>query len=189
MESIDRTAVQPDPASEQDLTVDHLGDVSESLRRGLPVYRLKGGPGYLWSATSDRSGRGHLRFLALDEPALTAAKERAASQPVQAAPTQELMETAALAARRDGAGFATGKDLRAFLTPQPTSMLQNGPERPPVHMARTSSNNPSLGRRGPMPIVQGSPMPSGSPLRRKRRRASRGRGTRPRPLPTKRGRA
>lgn len=129
VESIDRTAVQPDPASEQDLTVDHLGDVSESLRRGLPVYRLKGGPGYLWSAASDRSGRGHLRFLALDEPALTAAKERAASQPVQAAPTQELMETAALAARRDGAGFATGKDLRAFLTPQPTSMLQNGPAK------------------------------------------------------------
>ena len=46
------------------LLVDYLGDLRRSAELGLPLFRLSGGAGYLWSATSDETGRGHLRFLA-----------------------------------------------------------------------------------------------------------------------------
>jgi hypothetical protein len=58
--------------------VDYLGDPRRSAELGLPVFRLSGGAGYLWSATSGENGRGHLRFLAVDAALLaagTAAKE------------------------------------------------------------------------------------------------------------------
>jgi hypothetical protein len=49
--------------------VDHLGDVRRSAQLGLPVFRLAGGAGYLWSASMHADGRGHLRFLAADASA------------------------------------------------------------------------------------------------------------------------
>jgi hypothetical protein len=45
------------------LRVDYLGDFRKSAKLGMPVYRIAGGPGYLWNASYDRNGRGHLRFL------------------------------------------------------------------------------------------------------------------------------
>ena len=53
------------------LLIDYLGDLRRSAQVGLPIYRLNGGAGYLWSASFDRSGRGHLRFLTVDASALT----------------------------------------------------------------------------------------------------------------------
>jgi hypothetical protein len=37
----------------------------------LPIYRLNGGAGYVWSASFDEKGTGHLRFLAVDASALS----------------------------------------------------------------------------------------------------------------------
>jgi hypothetical protein len=45
------------------LLVDYLGDFRKSAKIALPVYRIAGGPGYLWSASYDRRGRGHQRLL------------------------------------------------------------------------------------------------------------------------------
>jgi hypothetical protein len=45
------------------LHVDYLGDFPKSAKLGMPIYRIAGGPGYLWNASYDRKGRGHLRFL------------------------------------------------------------------------------------------------------------------------------
>jgi hypothetical protein len=55
------------------LLIDYLGDLRRSAQLGLPIYSLNGGAGYLWSASVDRSGRGHLRFLTVDASALTPA--------------------------------------------------------------------------------------------------------------------
>ena len=112
--------------SQQSLLVDHLGDVAQSLQLGLPIYRLQGGPGYLWSAASDRSGRGHLRFLAVDGPALAATKDDPAPAQDAGAPT----------AMKDGAALAATNDLRPFLTPQPTSVVPNGTEKQTVSQAK-----------------------------------------------------
>jgi hypothetical protein len=48
------------------ILVGALGDVQRSAKRGTPVYRLAGGPGFLWSASFDKNGTGILRFLTID---------------------------------------------------------------------------------------------------------------------------
>jgi hypothetical protein len=130
-----RSALETGALSQQSLFVDHLGDVRQSLQLGLPVYRLDGGPGYFWSAASNRSGRGHLRFLAIDVAALAATKDVAASTPTKdvgalaaikdAAAAKPTKNVGALATTKDGAALAATNDLRPFLTPQPASIVPN----------------------------------------------------------------
>ena len=48
------------------ILVDFLADFEKSAREGLPVFRIGGGPGYIWSARYDRSKKGALRYFALD---------------------------------------------------------------------------------------------------------------------------
>jgi hypothetical protein len=70
------------------LLVDYLGALRKSAQLGLPIFRLGGGAGYLWSASSDDSGRGHLRFLEVDASALAppkASKPPSTPQPAPAA--------------------------------------------------------------------------------------------------------
>ena len=70
------------------LLVDYLGDLRKSAQLRLPIFRLGGGAGYLWSASSDDSGRGHLRFLEVDASALAppkASKPPSTPQPAPAA--------------------------------------------------------------------------------------------------------
>jgi hypothetical protein len=110
-----RSALESGALSQQSLLVDHLGDVRQSLQLGLPVYRLKGGSGYLWSAASDRGGRGHLRFLAIDVPALAATNDVAVAAPRN--------EATVLTPTKDVTALAAASDLRPFLTPQPTSIV------------------------------------------------------------------
>jgi hypothetical protein len=69
------------------LLVDYLGNVRRSAELRLPVFRLSGGAGYLWSASADGSGRGHLRFVAIDASALgTGPSTTSPSRPQPAAP-------------------------------------------------------------------------------------------------------
>ena len=63
-------ALKSGKVSSQNLFVDYLGDLKRSAELGLPVYRILGEAGYLWSASS-ANGRGHLRFLSIDPSALT----------------------------------------------------------------------------------------------------------------------
>ena len=60
--------------------VSFLGDLERSAKRGMPIYRLTGGPGFLWAATFNEQGRGVLRFLTIDPSRLPA--------PVQIATTK-----------------------------------------------------------------------------------------------------
>jgi len=69
------------------LLVDYLGDVKRSAELHLPIFRLSGGAGYLWSASADDSGRGHLRFLEVDASALAPGKLAKSASAISAAPT------------------------------------------------------------------------------------------------------
>ncbi len=51
------------------LLVDFIGDFSRSAREGLPVYRISGGPGFIWVASYGETGQGTLRFCAVDASA------------------------------------------------------------------------------------------------------------------------
>jgi hypothetical protein len=76
----------------ESLLVDYLGDLRRSVELGLPIFRLSGSTGYLWSASSDEAGRGHLRFLAVDASLLVSRPTRKA----QSAPVATLaVETTA----------------------------------------------------------------------------------------------
>lgn len=60
------------------MMIDYIGDFQRSARLGLPLFRITGNDGYVWSASYDNSGRGHLRFLATN-----------ASKYVKPSPTQQ----------------------------------------------------------------------------------------------------
>jgi hypothetical protein len=48
------------------IAIDFIGNFSQSARQGLPIYRLAGGPGFVWAASYNQSGRGTFRFSAVD---------------------------------------------------------------------------------------------------------------------------
>jgi tetratricopeptide (TPR) repeat protein len=65
------------------ILVDFLGNLSESARRGLDVYRVTGGPGFVWAGSFNSNGQGTLRFFAIDPSALLpmVSKERTEAPP------------------------------------------------------------------------------------------------------------
>jgi hypothetical protein len=48
---------------------DFLNDARLSAKEGMPVYTLSGGPGYLYGATFDESGKGALQIVSMDASA------------------------------------------------------------------------------------------------------------------------
>ncbi|MDA9421576.1 hypothetical protein XH97_05520 [Bradyrhizobium sp. CCBAU 53380] len=57
------------------MLVDFQGNFRESIRQNLPVYRVAGGPGFVWAESHDVGGRGRLRFFAIDASGLGAPPE------------------------------------------------------------------------------------------------------------------
>jgi hypothetical protein len=77
--------------------IDFIGNFSNSARWGLPIYRVSGGPGFIWAASFDPEGRGTLRFFAIDPGALLprTAKESTAPTPDSANPQNDCDRLAA----------------------------------------------------------------------------------------------
>jgi hypothetical protein len=71
------------------LLIDYLGNLRRSAQLGLPVFSLTGGAGYVLSASIDRYGRGHVRFIAADPSAL-APVPATASLPAETAGTEKV---------------------------------------------------------------------------------------------------
>ncbi len=73
------------------MLVDFLGSFREFVRKDLPVYRVAGGPGFVWAESHDANGRGRLRFFAIDASALAgpAGGGREAKAYVSAPPTPD----------------------------------------------------------------------------------------------------
>lgn len=46
--------------------IDHIGNLRRSAMLGLPIYRLRGGAGYVWAASWNQNGVGTLQFLTTD---------------------------------------------------------------------------------------------------------------------------
>ena len=93
LESLDPTGVKELTAGRsprQGILVDFIGNLTDSARRGLPIYRVTGGPGFVWAASFNPQGRGTLRFFAIDPSALLpgTAKESTAPAPTNSANPQ-----------------------------------------------------------------------------------------------------
>jgi ribosomal protein L9 len=46
--------------------IDYLHDFTRSAKQGLPIYRIDGGPGFIWAASFDQKERGTLRLAAVE---------------------------------------------------------------------------------------------------------------------------
>src|SRR5262249_52852471 len=46
--------------------IDFLRDFTRSAKQGLPIYRIDGGPGFIWAASFDQKERGTLRLAAVE---------------------------------------------------------------------------------------------------------------------------
>jgi hypothetical protein len=93
LESLDSTGVKELAAGRspgQGILVDFIGNLTDSARRGLPIYRVTGGPGFVWAASFNPQGRGTLRFFAIDPSALLpgTANESTAPAPTNSANPQ-----------------------------------------------------------------------------------------------------
>ena len=77
--------------------VDTIGNPQRSAQLGLPIYRLGGGAGYVWSASWNGRGRGTLRMLAIDASRLPGEVVQAnpSADPSAASPTAPTGVTAA----------------------------------------------------------------------------------------------
>jgi hypothetical protein len=71
--------------------IDYLRNFARSAKEGLPIYRIDGGPGFIWAASFDEKGRGTLRLAAVNvsgfsPPASPMAAGEASAVPPPASP-------------------------------------------------------------------------------------------------------
>src|SRR5262249_7532536 len=64
------------------ILIDFIGNFTDSARRGLPIYRVTGGPGFVWAASFNSEGRGTLRNFAIDPSALLPGTAKESTAPV-----------------------------------------------------------------------------------------------------------
>ena len=81
------------------ILLDTIGNPQRSAQLGLPIYRLSGGAGYVWSASWNGRGRGALRMVAIDASRLPdgAAEAKPSVDPpaIVSTPTTPTVSTAA----------------------------------------------------------------------------------------------
>jgi hypothetical protein len=77
----EETSIVASGGSPPGILVSFLGDPERSAKAGVPVYRLAGGAGFLWAATFDQSGKGVLRYLAVDMSQIKTSGQVASNQP------------------------------------------------------------------------------------------------------------
>jgi uncharacterized membrane protein len=70
----DMAVARAGKSPDKGILVDFVGDYSRSAQQGLPVYSIEGGTGFVWIASFDGSGRGRLRFFAIDAARLSSAR-------------------------------------------------------------------------------------------------------------------
>ena len=58
-------------SAQSGILADFIGNFRKSVKEGLPIYRIAGGPGFVWIASYDQNGRGTLRFFAVDASAFS----------------------------------------------------------------------------------------------------------------------
>jgi hypothetical protein len=138
------------------LLLDFIGNLRRSAQVGLPVYRLAGGPGFVWSASYGKKGGGALRSAAVDASAFAApaagrAAAEAAAPAASAAPASAASEAPAAAPAPAPAPVASPAPGPATgASPTPGSVVAPAPGPAPV-----TSPVP-----GPAPIVSAAPSPA-----------------------------
>jgi hypothetical protein len=86
LESLDSTAINEWAAGRsppKGILIDFIGNFPNSRRWGLPIYRVSGGPGFVWAASFGPKGTGTLRFFAIDPGALLPGTAKESTAPTE----------------------------------------------------------------------------------------------------------
>lgn len=110
---------------EPGILIDHIGNPRKSAQSGLPIYRLDGGPGYVWAANWGGRGRGSVRMVAIDPLRLPGGV---------AAPTES--------APQDNAGANTA-EASAGVTLAPQDVSSQTAAKPPAPTLPATSSQPA----------------------------------------------
>jgi hypothetical protein len=110
------------------IAIDFIGDFARSARQGLPIYRLSGEAGFVWVASYNESGRGTLRFAAVDASAYS----RQTLPPAET--TAPAIAAAPPTSPRSGAPVTSG--LASGQSGQPTQVGPTWQTTPNVVQAR-----------------------------------------------------
>ena len=122
------------------LLVGFLGDLQQSVKAKVPIYRLAGGAGFLWAVSFNSSGRGVLRYLAADVSRI-----------------QVPMETAINSTRQPSLNLPGS----GYLSDSLPALLSRGPEQSSMPEI-SSTPQPSEGAIAPLTGLSGSARPSGA---------------------------
>jgi hypothetical protein len=109
------------------LLIDFLGNFARSAKVGLPIYRIDGGPGFVWAASFDHKGHGIHRLAAVDASRFVA---QSAEQP----PTAQLPAAASDASE----------------APQPELSITTVKVQPEVTDAATTTAEPETAKAAPV---------------------------------------
>jgi hypothetical protein len=111
------------------LLLDFIGNLRRSAQVGLPVYRLAGGPGFVWSASYGKKGGGAVRSAAVDASAFSPSP----------------------------AGRAPVDSAAPVASPAPAPAASPVPSSPPV--ASPAPSAAPVATQAPSPAVVASPTP------------------------------
>jgi hypothetical protein len=155
------------------LLLDFIGNLRRSAQVGLPVYRLTGGSGFVWSASYGKKGGGALRSAAVDAsafspgPAVSAAAAPAPSSASAPAATAQTPVTSPSPA--PDASPAPAPAAAAVPKPAPapaisqTVPLGAASQTPPAAAAPSAPGPALAAAPTPAPAAVASPPPAAAP--------------------------
>ncbi len=128
------------------LIIDFLGNFRRSAQLGLPVYRMTGGPGFVWAASFNKKGAGTLRFAAVNPSALSAPV--GAPPPVVAEPAAQPTEKEAQAEPQ----ISAQPEVQPEAQPEPSPQAQVQSQAPAQPEPQLQSQAPAQPQ--PQPQIQ-----------------------------------
>jgi ribosomal protein L9 len=110
--------------------IDYLRDFTRSAKQGLPIYRIDGGPGFIWAASFDQKERGTLRLAAVElsgfsppsDPAPVVVETTAQTPPSDPAPV--VVETTAQTPPSDPAPIVVEATVQTDQEQLPSELSQ-----------------------------------------------------------------
>ncbi|UZE48413.1 lysozyme inhibitor LprI family protein [Rhodopseudomonas sp. P2A-2r] len=142
------------------ILIDSGNNLQRSAQLGLPIYRLGGGAGYVWSASWNGRGRGTLRMLAID----------ASKLPGAAADTKPPEPAAVAPAPAAGTAAEAPKPVDAAVPPQAAAPTVQKPAEPAVAPPQAKAAPPAevrvvgppIALRPTTPVATPTPTPTNS---------------------------
>jgi hypothetical protein len=142
------------------LLLDFIGNLRRSAQVGLPIYRLAGGAGFVWSASYGKKGGGALRSAAVDASAFSAASAGAtpagapasAASPAPVAAPAPSPPTVAAPSQAPPAAAAPAAAAAPVASPAPGPAPVASPAPSPAPVASPTP--------GPAPVAAQAPGPT-----------------------------